>query len=331
MTNRVRKISSKNFIEWRHVDTNHNPADIGSRDCNTDQLTGTWLSGPEWLPNPENWPRDIVTKSDKETEAEAKCTKEVFTVAVYTRDDFDEELKKHTSWRVIRISTWIRRFLQNCPSKKSNRVSGPLTMAETDKQVKWWIKHEQERYSVTEKFLEDQQRLNLQKNDEEIFVCRGRIQGHYPVYLPPRVSLSEKIVQDAHLLTIHGGVGSIMAHVRQEYWIPRLRQLAKNVINHCYGCKKYRATRFHNPPPGHLPVDRTEGSYPFQVVRVDYAGPVVFKASKKLEGKAYILLFACSLTRAVHLELLTDQTTEGFQMAQKNHERREDSRLSGPS
>ena len=88
MTNRVRKISSKDFIEWRHVDTNHNPADIGSRGCKADQLTDLWLSGPEWLPNPEKWPRDIVTKANKETEAEAKRTKEVFAVAVDTRDDF---------------------------------------------------------------------------------------------------------------------------------------------------------------------------------------------------------------------------------------------------
>ena len=33
---------------------------------------------------------------------------------------------------------------------------------------------------------------------------------------------------------------------------------------------------------------------------------------KKEEGKMYILLFACSLTRAIHLELLTNQTTERF-------------------
>ena len=78
------------------------------------------------------------------------------------------------------------------------------------------------------------------------------------------------------------------------------------------GCKKFHAARFRNPPPGNLPVDRTEGSYPFQVVGVDYARPIVYKASKKLEVKTYILLFACSLTRAVHLEPLTDQTTEGF-------------------
>lgn len=59
-------------------------------------------------------------------------------------------------------------------------------------------------------------------------------------------------------------------------------------------------------------MDHAEGSCPFQVVGVDFARPIVYEASKKLEGKAYILLFTCSLTRAVHLELLTDQTTEGF-------------------
>ena len=111
VTNRVRKISSKDFIEWRHVDTNHNPADIESRGCNTNQLTGMWLSGPEWLSNPEKWQRDIVTKPNKATEAEAKRTKEVFAVVVDTRDDFDEMLEKHTFWRAIRISAWIMRFL----------------------------------------------------------------------------------------------------------------------------------------------------------------------------------------------------------------------------
>lgn len=312
VANRVRKINDKDYIEWRHVDSKHNPADIGSRGCKADQLCNVWLPGPQWLSKPEEWPGDVVTEPNKETEAEAKLTKEVFAVAVEARDDFDEVLERHTFWRTIRISAWVMRFLQNCRSKKWNRVSGPLTTAETEIQVKWWIRREQQRHSVTDKFLEDQERLNLQKNDQGIYVCRGRIQGHYPVYLPPRVVLSEKMVQDAHILTLHGGVGLTMAHVRQEYWIPRLRQLAKNVVNHCYGCKKFHVTKLQNPPPGNLPVDRTEGTFPFQVVGVDYAGPITYKISKKKEGKAYILLFACSLTRAVHLELLTDQTTAGF-------------------
>ena len=45
---------------------------------------------------------------------------------------------------------------------------------------------------------------------------------------------------------------------------------------------------------------------------VDFAGPTAYKLSPKKEGKAYILLFACSLTRAIHLELLPNQTAEDF-------------------
>ena len=55
------------------------------------------------------------------------------------------------------------------------------------------------------------------------------------------------------------GVGLTMSFVRQQYWVPRLRQLTKRVIRGCY---------------------------------------------------AYILLFACSFTRAVHFELQPNQTAE---------------------
>jgi transposase len=49
---------------------------------------------------------------------------------------------------------------------------------------------------------------------------------------------------------------------------------------------------------------------PFEVLGIDYAGPITYRSSKKIIGKAYILLFACSLTRAIYLELLPDQTAE---------------------
>lgn len=45
---------------------------------------------------PEEWPREIVTKPNNETEAEAKLTKEVFAVAVDSRDDLDEVLEKNS-------------------------------------------------------------------------------------------------------------------------------------------------------------------------------------------------------------------------------------------
>ena len=166
------------------MDTKQNPADVGSRGCKAGHLSSLWLPGPEWLPNREEWPEEIVTSSNKETEAEARLTKEIFAVAVEPKDDLDELLEKHVFWRTVRVTGWVGRFSQNCRSKKLYRIRGPLTTAETDKAVKWWIRREQGRYSVTEKFQEDQQRLNLQKNDEGICVCKRRIQGVYPVYLP---------------------------------------------------------------------------------------------------------------------------------------------------
>ena len=50
-----------------------------------------------------------------------------------------------------------------------------------------------------------------------------------------------------------------------------------------------------------LPNDRTEGNTPFQVVGVDYAGPLKIRVKQTREGKAYVILYACSLARALHL------------------------------
>ena len=212
----------------------------------------------------------------------------------------------------MRVMTWIRRFLNNCKQKKSTRLVGPLTTSETDKEVRWWIRRAQESSSGTEKFGEDKLTLNLQKNSDGLYECCGRIQGSYTIYLPTSAVLSEKLVQDAHVLTLHGGVGLTMAYIRRDYWIPRLSQLTKKIINRCFGCNKFQSKAFASPPPGNLPIDRTMGSVPFQVLGVDYAGPILYRISKKRDGKAYILLFACSLTRAIHLELLSNQTTEEF-------------------
>ena len=86
----------------------------------------------------------------------------------------------------------------------------------------------------------------------------------------------------------------------------------KGIRYHCYGCKRFHASSFSNPPPGNLPVDRSEGTKAFQVVGVDFAGSITYHKQKNKGAKSYILLFACSLSRAVYLELLTDQTSDSF-------------------
>lgn len=103
-----------------------------------------------------------------------------------------------------------------------------------------------------------------------------------------------------------------MAKVHEKYWVPRLRQLVKRHIKRCYGCKRFHVSAFANPPPGNLPTDRTEGTSPFQVVGIDYAGPIKYRDSKNKEGKAYIVLYACSLSQALYLKLTKTMETEEF-------------------
>ena len=163
----------------------------------------------------------------------------------------------------------------------------------------------------------DRLQLNLQLNDQQLLECRGRIQGIYPVYLPDTAVYTEKFVEEAHESTLHGGTQLTMAKVRERHWVPRLRRVVKRIVKKCPGCKRFQATALGVPPPGLLPRDRTEGSTPFQVVGVDYAGPIKFKATEKREGKAYLILYACSLTRALYLDLARSLQTDEFLLSLK--------------
>ena len=311
VSNRVNKIQAHRDVLWRHVGTSENPADLGSRGGDVAHQT-LWWHGPKWLSNKEQWPLDIITSPSKESIAEVKATREIFAVVVAVTDELDDVLEKYPYWKAIKVCARVLRFLHNVRSAKTSRWTGPLTTEEMNRVKRFWVKRVQARATADERYREDQLQLNLQPNAEGILECRGRIQGHYPVYLPDRHRYTEKLVAHAHLGALHGGVGSTMTKVREHYWVPRLRRLAKKIIKSCHGCQRFRAQAFSCPPPGNLPRNRTEGRMPFQVVGVDYAGPLKYCKKAKAEGKAYVLLYACSLTRALFLDLLPNLETTEF-------------------
>ena len=133
----------------------------------------------------------------------------------------------------------------------------------------------------------------------------------YPICLPYHHPFTAKLVFNARLLTLHGGVGLTMAKVRKNTGYPE-RGLVKKSRGSCHGCKRFRARAYQAPPPGNLPKSRTQGSRPFQVIGVDFAGPIRYTSKAKTESKAYLALYACSLTRSVHLDLLKSLETSEF-------------------
>ena len=289
--NRVKKIQSKPNISWRYVPTDCNPADVASRggEVKGNEL---WLNGPDWLKDNRSWPDDIVTQSTKESEAEAKVIKTIMRVAQDNSDCFDHILEKFALRKAVRICSWIARFVGNLRRPVNSRIFGPLTTEEIEQQYTFWEKRAQRDCD----YGDDKERLNLQENHQGVLECRGRIQGHRPIYLPDKHIFTTKVVEDAHLRTLHGGVGMNMAKVREQYWVPR----------------RFQANAVQQPPPGLLPQDRTAGSRPFETIGVDFAGPIKYVKRRKDEGKAYVLLYGCSLTRAVYLELMPSLDTTKF-------------------
>jgi len=66
---------------------------------------------------------------------------------------------------------------------------------------------------------------------------------------------------------------------------------------------------------GVLPSSRVTPSRPFSYCGVDYAGPVILREGKRRNArnhKAYICIFVCFATKAVHIEVVGNLTTDSF-------------------
>ena len=97
-----------------------------------------------------------------------------------------------------------------------------ITINELLKQRKLIIRKVRQQYSDTETFKTNKKQLNVKASEEGLYQCFGRIQGEYPIFIPKESDPTEKLVEEAYILTIHGGLALTMAKIRSEYWIPSL-------------------------------------------------------------------------------------------------------------
>ena len=64
-----------------------------------------------------------------------------------------------------------------------------------------------------------------------------------------------------------------------------------------------------------LPAVRLQPARPFTSTGVDYAGPYNIRVSKgqgQNSYKGYVAIFVCMVTRAVHIEVVSDYTSDAF-------------------
>ena len=86
------------------------------------------------------------------------------------------------------------------------------------------------------------------------------------------------------------------------------------MLRQCVICQKIVGKSYTAPDPPPLIKARVHETDPFDVTGVDFTGTLYIR-EKGRESKAYVCLFTCAVTRAVHLEIVTDLTVEEFLQA----------------
>ncbi|XP_017478710.1 PREDICTED: uncharacterized protein LOC108368371 isoform X1 [Rhagoletis zephyria] len=153
----------------------------------------------------------------------------------------------------------------------------------------------------------------------------GRIDAAYclpitarrPIILPIKSHVTRLVVAAQHQKRHHQNDNLTMNEVRQRFWVPAIRNVLRTVKKQCPVCIHDRA-KPAVPLMGQLPLDRlTPYVRPFTYSGVDYCGPFHVTIGRRTE-KRWIALFTCLTTRAVHLELSENLSTDtNFIGAQK--------------
>ena len=90
------------------------------------------------------------------------------------------------------------------------------------------------------------------------------------------------------------------------------------MLRKCFECQKANARRGQQIMAS-LPKERVEPEPPFSRIGVDYTGKLEIKPSYHSRKiiPAYLVVFMCFATRAVHIEVVLSERTEDFLMAFK--------------
>jgi len=249
------------------------------------------------------------------------------------------KLTRHLAWVVKLKSFWICRK-RNCKQSPNLKL---LTYNEISESTNLLIKYSQVQcYPLEYRALNSSKEINLTSPlitlnpifQNELIKVGGRInlakisiESKNQIIVPKNHPIAELLINHIHSLNLHVGREHTLALLRKKYWVPACRGIIRKVIFNCLYCKRQRI--MPKPPiMSDLPPDRLDiGTKPFVNTGIDYFGPIVVKMNRKTRAnqatsKRYGVIFTCLTTRALHLELANDLSTDSFIMALRRFQSR---------
>ena len=263
---------------------------------------------------------------------------------------FQEEFaERYSSWRtMINVTCYVNRFINKKLKKqdKNNRLNwnytGTIEPEEFRRAEEIHFRKTQQKMFPQEwkilkenAFKEPQFQKEISKNSNihklgpkfdkklELIVVESRLSdsAHFQdlILLPYKIDdkshhpITERYVKFIHLSNWHLPMASTTAALRQRVWVLGTRKAISAIL---YGCK-CRGVRPIQQKIAPLPTTRTDSPVPFAHISTDYFGPMIayeFDDNGELikDFKCYGLLFTDFFSRAIHLELVKNLTTDTF-------------------
>lgn len=330
VANRIQRIkNSTESSQWRYVASEENPADHTSRGLRAKELIeSNWFTGPDFL-----WCDELPSADIKVGEIVADDTEvqKAFVGKTTTTDDsLLGRFQKFSSWMMLvkaiaRLKRSVRELKGLTPrtneaTSLEDRKEAELTIIgiaqrETLSKEIHSLQHKKETGKDKASRL---YRLNPYLDQQGILRVGGRLEHaalhphiKHPAILPKGIHISNLLIQHYHQRVQHQGRGITMNELRSNgIWILGCNQAVSSYIYKCVKCRKLRRCT-EEQRMADLPRERMEATPPFTYCGMDCFGPFYIKEGRK-ELKRYGLLFTCLCSRAVHIELLDNMTTDAF-------------------
>ncbi|GFT54111.1 integrase catalytic domain-containing protein [Trichonephila clavipes] len=344
VANRVQEISELTDPDsWFHCSGQDNPSDFLSRGLSVDTLISNnkWWTGPAFLRTDE-LPKTVsecpeLNEVDYLPELKSKDSKEHTVLTLnFNQTFFDHLLSRSNKFlTIVRVLSFLYRFLFNIRNP-TNKKTGPLTSDEMKEAEIYLMKQVQ--LSSFYKEIRAMQNgddicnkskiLNLSPflDDKGIIRVGGRLKhsrlpysSKHPILLPAKSKLTIIIVKYYHEKYFHLGPQHLLYQVRLKYWPIHGRNICRKVVHNCVICFKFNP-KICSQKMGDLPKERITPDKVFNSTGIDLCGPFFIKNKYQRKGpeiKIYVCIFICLVTKAIHLEIISDLTSQALIAALK--------------
>ncbi|XP_006811861.1 uncharacterized protein LOC100373153 [Saccoglossus kowalevskii] len=341
VANRVKEINQFP-CNFNYCPTTDNPADMISRGIHVSarklENCDLWWNGPPWL-SQGDWPiSDLydsavhhISTADT-SEGELEHTPQSDTPTETGIQHMVDAIRYSSQNKLLRVTALVLRFISNTRHRNQTLKNGYLTAEEIQRAEHVWIKDiQQAAFYEPIKSLQHQQtksgwlvkQLKLFIDERGLLHCGGRLHNaplrtdtKFPILLPNNHRYTDLLILNAHASVLHARVQSTVTHIRQRYWIAKIRRVVGRLLHSCVTCRKVSGKPYQTPLQAPLQSCRVNITPPFTVTGVDFTGALHVKSPETAKKtKSYVCLFTCAVTRAVHLELMPNLSTQSFLLA----------------